>query len=238
MKDYWVLLGAFGSGKSELALNMAIRAAKQGPCTLVDLDVINPYFRTSERGDVLTPAGVELIMPPFALDKIEILSLSARVYSAFTPGEGSVFFDVGGDHVGSVALGQYKPHFQKIPKENLHVLFILNPMRPTAADLESAYATLEKIQFVSRLSVTGLVNNANLAGETDHTHLVEGYELCKALSERTGIPVYGTFGLPEVLKDFDAYAKEHGLEERYIGVRQPVTVYMHRSWDKFLKEGL
>ena len=61
MKDYWVLLGAFGSGKSELALNMAIRAAKSGPCTLVDLDVINPYFRTSERGDVLTPAGVEAV---------------------------------------------------------------------------------------------------------------------------------------------------------------------------------
>lgn len=238
MKEYWVLLGAFGSGKSELALNMAIRAAKHGPCTLVDLDVINPYFRTSERGDVLTPAGVELIMPPFALDKIEILSLSARVYSAFTPGEGSVFFDIGGDHIGSIALGQYKPQFERVPKENLHVLFILNPMRPTAADLESAYATLEKIQFVSRLRVTGIVNNGNLAGETDYTHLLEGYELAKALSERTGIPVWGTCGLQSVLDDFDAYAKAHGLDEAYIGVRQPVDVYMHRSWDKFLKEGL
>ena len=238
MKDYWVLLGAFGSGKSELALNMAIHAAKSGPCTLVDLDVVNPYFRTSERADVLEPAGVELIMPPFALDKIEILSLSARVYSAFTPGEGSAFFDVGGDHIGSVALGQYKPHFMKIPKENLHVLFIVNPMRPTAADLESAYATLEKIQFVSRLNVTGIVNNANLAGETDYTHLLEGYGLVKALSERTGIPVWGTCGMPEALAAFDAYAKAQGLEERYIGVRQPITVYMHRSWDKFLKEGL
>lgn len=238
MKNYWVLLGAFGSGKSELALNMAIRAAKSGPCTLVDLDVINPYFRTSERGDVLEPAGVELIMPPFALDKIEILSLSARVYSAFTPGEGSVFFDIGGDHVGSVALGQYKPHFSKIPKENLHVLFIVNPMRPTAADLESAYATLEKIKFVSRLDVTGIVNNGNLAGETDYTHLIEGYELVKALSERTGIPVWGTCGTQSVLDDFDAYAKEHGLDERYIGVRQPIEVMMHRSWEKFLNEGL
>ena len=238
MKEYWVLLGAFGSGKSELALNMAIHAAKSGPCTLVDLDVINPYFRTSERADVLEPAGVELIMPPYALEKIEIMSLSARVYAAFTPGEGSVFFDIGGDHVGSIALGQYKPHFQKVPKENLHVLFIVNPMRPTAADLESAYATLEKIRFVSRLDVTGIVNNANLAGETDHTHLVEGYELVKALSERTGIPVWGTCGVPKVLDDFNAYAKEHGLEEQYIGVRQPITVYMHRSWDKFLTEGL
>lgn len=238
MKDYWVLLGAFGSGKSELALNMSIHAAKSGPCTLVDLDVVNPYFRTSERGDVLTPAGVELIMPPFALDKIEILSLSARVYSAFTPGEGSVFFDIGGDHIGSIALGQYKPHFQKISPENLHVLFIVNPMRPTAADLESAYATLEKIQFVSRLSVTGIVNNANLAGETDYTQLLEGYELVKALSLRTGIPVWGTCGMQNVLDDFNAYAKANGLEEAYIGVRQPIEVYMHRSWDKFLKEGL
>ncbi len=232
------MLGSFGSGKSELALNMSIAAAKHGPCTLVDLDMINPYFRVSERGDVLTPAGVELIMPPYALEKIEILSLSARVYSAFTPGEGSVFFDIGGDHVGSVALGQYKPHFDRIPKENLHVLFIVNPMRPTAADLESAYATLEKIRFVTRLDVTGIVNNANLAGETDVSHLVEGYGLVKSLSQETGIPVWGTSGTRSVLDGFDSYAKAHGLDPAYIGVYQPIEVLMHRSWDKFLNEGL
>lgn len=238
MRDYWVLLGSFGSGKSELALNMAIHAAKSGPCTLVDLDVINPYFRTSERADVLTPAGVELIMPPFALDKIEILSLSPRVYSVFTPGEGSVFFDVGGDHVGAVALGQYKPHFMNVPKDRLHVLFIVNPRRPTAADPDSALAVLEKIRTVARLDVTGIVNNGNLAGETTYEHLLEGYELVKALSERTGVPVWGTCGTQDVLDAFDAYAKAHGLSEQYIGVRQPIEVLMHRSWDKFLTEGL
>ncbi|MBQ6077411.1 MAG: hypothetical protein IJK88_04810 [Clostridia bacterium] len=238
MKDYWVLLGSFGSGKSEIALNMSINAAKAGPCTLVDLDVINPYFRTSERGDVLTPAGVELIMPPYALEKIEIMSLSARVYSAFTPGEGSVFFDIGGDHVGSIALGQYKPYFDRIPDEHKHILFIVNPLRPTAADVDSAWAVLEKIQLVSRLSVTGIVNNGNLAGETDYTHLVEGYELVKGLSEKTGIPVWGTCGTKPVLETFDAYAKEHGLDPTYIGRYEPIEVLMHRSWDKFLNEGL
>ena len=238
MKDYWVLLGSFGSGKSELALNMSINAAKHGPCTLVDLDVINPYFRTSERGDVLTPAGVELIMPPYALEKIEIMSLSARVYSAFTPGEGSVFFDIGGDHVGSIALGQYKPYFDRIPDEHKHILFIVNPLRPTAADVDSAWAVLEKIQLVSRLSVTGIVNNGNLAGETDYTHLLEGYDLVKALSEKTGIPVWGTSGMQNVLEAFDAYAKAHGLDPKYIGRYEPIEVLMHRSWDKFLNEGL
>lgn len=238
MKEYWVLVGSFGSGKSELALNLALEKAKEGPCTLVDLDVINPYFRTSERGDVLEPAGVRLIMPPFALEKIEIMSLSAEVYSVFAPGEGTVIFDIGGDDVGSIALGQYRPRFEQIPRENLHVLFVVNPLRPTAADLPSALDTLYKIQYVSRLPVTGIVNNGNLSVETDVTHLAEGCELVKALSEQTGIPVWGTCGTAEVLRSFEEYAKENQLDPAYIGKYQPIEIMMHRSWDKFLKEGL
>lgn len=238
MKEYWVLLGSFGSGKSELALNMAVRAAKDGPCTAVDLDVINPYFRISERGDVLDPAGVELIAPPFALQKIEILSLSARVYSAFTQGEGTVIFDIGGDHVGSVALGQYKPYFDRLLPEQLHVLFVVNPLRPTAADTESALSVLEKIQRVSRLNVTGLVNNGNLAERTDASHLLEGYELVRSLCRKTGIPVWGTCGTQPVLDAFDRLAAEQKLDRAYIGRYQPIEVLMHRSWEKFLKEGL
>ena len=238
MKTYWVLVGSFGSGKSELALNLALEKAKEGPCTVVDLDVINPYFRTSERGDVLTPAGVELIMPPFALDKIEIMSLSARVYSAFSPGEGNVIFDIGGDDVGSIALGQYKARFDQIPPERLHVLFVVNPMRPTAADFDSAMDTLGKIQYVSRLNVTGIVNNANLSVETDASHLAEGYALMKQLSEATGIPVWGTVGTRDVLQSFEAYAKAQRLDPSFIGKYQPIEIMMHRSWDKFLAEGL
>ena len=238
MKEYWVLLGSFGSGKSEMALNLAVQKAKDGPCTVVDLDVINPYFRVSERGDVLGRAGVELIMPPYALEKIEIMSLSAKVYSAFAPGEGTVIFDIGGDDVGSIALGQYKPRFEAVPADRLHVLFIVNPLRPTAADIPSALDTLYKVQYVSRLAVTGIVNNANLAGQTDVSHLMEGYELVKGLSEQTGIPVWGTVGTPEVLEAFRAKAAAHSLDPAWIGRYQPIEVMMHRSWDKFLAEGL
>ena len=238
VKTYWILLGSFGSGKSELALNLALEKVREAPCTLVDLDVINPYFRTSERADVLEPAGVELIMPPFALEKIEIMALSARVYTVFAPGEGNVIFDIGGDDVGSIALGQYKPRFELIPTEQLRVLFIVNPLRPTAADLPSALDTFYKVQYVSRLPITGIVNNANLAGETDVDHLVEGYELVKALSQETGVPVWGTCGKAEVLRSFAKYAEEQGLDPAYIGKYQTIEVMMHRSWDKFLAEGL
>ena len=238
MKEYWVMVGSFGGGKSELSLNMAVRAAAKGHCTLIDLDVINPYFRTSERGDVLDAAGVELISPPYALKKIEILSVSPRVYSAFTRGEGTVIFDVGGDHIGAVALGQYKPNFDAIPPENLHVLFVVNALRPLSSDFPSAMSMLQKIQTVSRLQVTGIVNNSNLAELTDLEHLKTGYELVKELSEATGIPVWGTVGRQEMLEQFTQYAADHHLDEAFIGKIYPIEMMMHRSWEKFLNEGL
>lgn len=238
MKEYWVLVGSFGGGKSEMALNMALRAAKKAPCMLVDMDVINPYFRTSERHELLEQAGVDLVSPPYALRKIEIMSVSARVYAAFTPGEGTVIFDVGGDHVGAIALGQYKPNFQNVPPENLHVLYVVNPMRPLASDLPSARTMLEKIQGASRLRVTGIVNNGNLSTMTTAEHLAAGYELVRQLSDETGIPVWGTCGCPEVLEAFEEYAAAHDLDERYIGKKYPIEVMMHRSWDKYLSEGL
>ncbi|MBQ4425198.1 MAG: hypothetical protein II882_05625 [Lachnospiraceae bacterium] len=238
MKDYWVLVGSFGSGKSELALNLALDFATRGACTLVDLDVVNPYFRTSERGDVLEKAGVELISPPYALHKIEIMSLSPRVYAAFTPGEGKVIFDVGGDHIGAVALGQYKPNFELIPPEHLKVLQIVNPLRPMAAELDGALSVMEKIEGVSRLKINGLVNNANLAEETDVSHLLQGYELVKAMSEKTGVPVLYTCAVPEIMEEFRQVIAEKQLDARYLGRLLPIEVMMHRSWDKFLENGL
>ena len=88
------------------------------------------------------------------------------------------------------------------------------------------------------LQSMGIVNNANLAGETDVSHLKMGYDLVKALSEQTGIPVWGTCGRQEVLDQFRTYAAEENLDPSYIGQYQPIEILMHRSWDKFLAEGL
>ena len=51
MKDVKVLIGNYGSGKTELALNFAFQAAARGERTeLLDLDMVNTYFRLTERG--------------------------------------------------------------------------------------------------------------------------------------------------------------------------------------------
>ena len=88
------------------------------------------------------------------------------------------------------------------------------------------------------MDITGIVNNANLAGETELSHLVQGYELVKTLSRETGIPVWGSCGRTEVLQSFEKYVKDNDLDPAYVGKLQPIEVLMHRSWDKFLAEGL
>ena len=45
---YIILIGNYGSGKTEIALNIAIRAAARGERTqVIDLDKVNDYFRMS-----------------------------------------------------------------------------------------------------------------------------------------------------------------------------------------------
>lgn len=239
MKEYYVFLGSFGSGKSELAINSALqKAASNPPCTLVDVDVVNPYFRSSERGELLQSGNVRLISPPYALHKIEIMSLSPEVYSAFAQEGGTVVFDAGGDPVGAIALGQYHSHFDKIPPEQLSVLLVINPFRPLAETAEKARALMEKIQFSSRLKITGLINNANLVQETTTQELLYGYDVVRELSDATGIPVYATAGMKHVLDEFAVYAEKEKLDPAYIGRWMPIDMIMHRTWDKFLKEGL
>ena len=50
MKKIYVMIGNYGSGKSELALNFAFKAAETGKTELIDLDLVNTYFRLTERG--------------------------------------------------------------------------------------------------------------------------------------------------------------------------------------------
>jgi len=166
------------------------------------------------------------------------MSLSPEVYSAFAQKEGTIIFDSGGDPVGAISLGQYHSHFCNIPSEQLHVFLVVNPLRPLAETAEKAYALMEQVQIASRLKITGIINNANLVEETTTQELKTGYDVVKELSEKTGIPVYATAGTPRLLDEFFALRDQWGLEDVYLGKKMPIDVVMHRTWGRFLKEGL
>ena len=235
MKDVKVLIGNYGSGKSELALNFAIQAAARGERTeLLDLDMVNTYFRLTERGKMVEQKEIRLVSPNFACSGIETLSLPAEVSSAFVLDWDTVIFDVGGDDVGATALGRYHRDFMALEPGALEVLNVVNIRRPLASTVEKIHRLQEGMQTHARLQITGMINNTNLSTMTSADDLWDGYELLRQVVELTGIPVAYTTGKKDILDAFLA----RDPDPKYVGKPVAIDVYMHRDWDSYIEYGL
>ena len=226
----YVLIGNYGSGKSELALNFAFKAAETGKTELIDLDMVNTYFRLTERGKMVSQKEIRLVSPNFACSGIETLSLPAEVASAFALNWDTVVFDVGGDAVGSTALGRYHADFMELGEDQLEVLNVVNIRRPLAGTVEKNIKLQEEMQIHSRLKITGMINNTNLQMMTRPDELRDGYEMLKEVTERTGVPVLYTTGKKEML---DIFAAE-GHDPKYYGELFPIDIYMKRDWESYI----
>lgn len=232
MKKVYVLIGNYGSGKTELALNFAFRAAEQGKRTeLLDLDMVNTYFRLAEHGKLTEMKEIRLVSPNFACSGIETLSLPAEVASAFDMDWDTVVFDVGGDAVGSTALGRYHQDFMDLEPGALEVLNVINIRRPLSGTVEKIIRIQEEMQAHARLPISGMINNTNLAEATGPEELRDGYEIIKEVSERTGVPVLYTSGKKQMLDRFLA----EGHDPRYIGTPMYIDTYMARDWNSWIK---
>lgn len=183
-----VVLGGYGCGKTEFSLNLALRCAGEGKrVALVDLDIVNPFFRSGFHPGLLRRAGVRLIVSPYTLWASDLPVVSSEVQAVFDGDFDEVIFDAGGDPVGATALGRYHRQFAGV--EELEVLLLVNARRPMCESGEEVAELLGKLQSASRLCVTGLVNNTNLALETTPELLQEGDALLREVSARTGLPV-------------------------------------------------
>ena len=231
-KKMYVLIGNYGSGKTELALNFAIGAAARGERTeLLDLDMVNTYFRLTEPGRLMRMKDIRVVSPNFTNSSVETLSLPAEVQSAFAMDWDTVVFDVGGDAVGSTALGRYHQDFEALDPANLQVLNVVNIRRPLSGTVEKIIRLQEEMEVHSRLKITGMINNTNLAEVTTAQELHDGYELIKEVSEKTGVPVKYTAGRKELLEQFLA---EGGHDPKYIGTPLPIDIYMRRDWNSWI----
>ena len=231
MKKVYVMIGNYGSGKTELALNFAIEAAKHGRTELLDLDMVNTYFRLTEHGRMTRMKEIRLVSPNFACSGIETQSLPAEVASAFAMDWDTVIFDAGGDAVGATALGRYHQDFMELEPGSLEVFNVINIRRPLAGTVERILHLQEEMQIYSRLKITGMINNTNLAQMTGPDELRDGYEMIKQVSQISGIPVKYTSGRREML---DIFLSE-GHDPEYIGTPIAIDTYMHRDWDSWIK---
>ncbi len=210
-----VICGHYGCGKTNLALNLALEAAAAGETvTVVDLDIVNPYFRSSEYGGLLEKNGVRLIAPVFAGTTLDTPTLPPEIYSIFDGGAGRVFLDAGGDDAGVTALGGL--HSQ-LAEAGYDMLYVVNRYRVLSQTPEEAAALLAEIETASRLKATAVVNNSHLGVETKLSDLTAALPFARKAAELTGLPLlYSTApdfalrpgeALPEGFKPIRRYVK-------------------------------
>ena len=234
MKEFVVLIGNYGSGKTEIALNLAVQSAAAGKKTLViDLDKVNDYFRMSDRVALLAEKKIDLVSPTFAGQGITPSSMSAAVASAFAGDWDLVVFDVGGDAAGAMSLGRYHQDFAALEPGQLNVYDIVNVFRPMSESPERIMKLKAEMESFARLEVTGFVNNSNLLSFASADDIRQGYGVLRETSILSGLPVVHTTGRREYLNEF----LSDGRDPAFIG--QPITLetYMHRSWEAFTSMG-
>ncbi len=221
LKDFVVVTGHYGCGKTNFSINLALEyAAKGRKVTIVDMDLVNPYFRTSDYREMLESKGIEVIAPVFGHTNLDIPSLPASMYSIFDSKD-MVIVDVGGDDVGSTVLGRFRPKFEGLDYD---MLYVVNRCRNMTATPEDAVEVLNEIKAVSGLTPTGIINNSHLMAETDEHVIREGIEFAKKISDMTGLPIKATTIRRDLLES--GGLKTPGEAENFY----PIDIHVKVSW--------
>lgn len=219
-----VFTGHFGSGKTEIALNYALKLNQEGKkVAIADLDIVNPYFCTRDKTEYLEEKGIKVIATPKEFSNAELGTVPLNTLAVFNDKTYDVVLDVGGDDQGAVALGQYNKYFRE---ENYDMFFVVNTTRPLTKDVQSVIQYIDEIQRASRLKVTYLISNTNLSYETDADMILEGYQIVKEVSKLTGIPIAFT-AVREDLVDI--------LSTQLDGEIFPIKIFMEPPWRRDLE---
>lgn len=164
-KRLTLLCGHYGSGKTNIAVNMALDLRKQQEnVALADLDIVNPYFRAKDSSDELTQAGIRLICSEFANSNVDFPALPQELYALTDDKSVHAVLDIGGDERGALALGRIAP---AIMEENDYEMFmVINACRPLTPDPASTLEVFAEIEAACKMRFTGIINNTNLGAET------------------------------------------------------------------------
>ena len=213
-----IICGHYGSGKTNFAINMAIDTARKGNnVTLVDMDLVNPYFTSSVYADILRENGVNVISPMFAGTNMEITAIPASMYSIFDTND-DVIIDAGGDDAGATVLGRFSP---EIKKKGYGMIYVTNMYRPMTAGPEDSVMILREIEEVCKLKATAVVNNSHLKDLTTVSTITDSIPYAKAVSSSSGIPLLYSTAPKHMINELPA--------NEYF---YPVDVYVSVVWEK------
>jgi len=195
-----MIVGNYGSGKTEIAVNLAVHLAEQGRrVQIADLDIVNPYFRSREARRVMEEHDIRVVVPPGTQAFADLPIILPEIRGMLAPqGDLLTLFDVGGDDVGARALASFRTTIGDGPYELWQVV---NAKRPFTSDVEGCLRMKAELETASRLEVTGFLANAHLIQDTTPETVVEGWRLTEAVAEAAGCPVRGVALMQDIADD-------------------------------------
>lgn len=214
-----IVIGHYGSGKTEFSVNYAVKLAEQGKkVALADLDVVNMYFRSREKQEYLQGLGIKVIASSVNAPAIDIPAISAEVYTPLEDKSYEAVLDVGGNPAGARVLGRYKKFFIDGAYD---MFYVLNANRPETSSADQAIQFLKAIENTAQAKVTGIVNNTHMLKSTTVDDVLKGQKLALEVSQKTGIPIRYIAALENVARD---------LPSDLVGEIFPINLYMREDW--------
>lgn len=190
-KRITLLCGHYGSGKTNVAVNLALELRhRYDRVAVADLDIVNPYFRSKDSRGQFEDAGIRLICSEYANTNVDIPALPQDMYAVTDDKDLRVVIDVGGDDRGALALGRISG---QILAENDYEMFaVINSSRPLTRTAEDTVEVLREIEAAGGIPFTGLINNTNLGRETTEDVVLNSVFYAETVSKQMGIPLVMT----------------------------------------------
>jgi len=201
IKGIVIIVGNFGSGKTEVAINLAVNRKRSGTdVRIADLDLVNTYFRTREARKPLAELGIEVVLPPEKYLQADLPILSPAIAGLIRRPSQLTLIDAGGDDVGATVLASLADPFRK---KRVHMLQVVNPYRPFTDTVAGCLRMRDQIEKASKMTITGIVGNANLIDETTVEGIYKGYDFVKTLSDQSRLPLEFITASVELLPEID-----------------------------------
>ena len=187
-KRILLLSGHYGSGKTNIAVNLAFELKNSRErVTIADVDIVNPYFRTSDSRKDLDAAGVKLVCSSFAGSNVDLPALPADIYGITADREQTAIIDVGGDDRGALALGRLRD--QILDENNYEMLFVINCFRPLTRNAEMTLEVMREIELAGGIPFTAVINNSNLGEETTADDVLSSQAYAREVCALSGLPL-------------------------------------------------
>ena len=201
LKGIVVIVGNYGSGKTEVSINLAVNRKRAGIDVLIaDLDLVNPYFRTREARKPLSQLGIDVVVPPEKYLQADLPILSPVIAGLIRQPSKLTLIDAGGNGVGATVLATLADSLQN---KDVHMLQVVNPYRPFTDTVSGCLKMRDEIEKASKITINGIIGNANLIDETKAEDIYKGYDFVKALSKESRLPLEFITATAELLPEID-----------------------------------